>query len=658
MSCVLSAGASLAVGSACFANEGRPVAHVPATAATPPARGAVERFIVTYRPDAVARTNRTSVVQTVNAAAARAMADVGRRGGASSAKATPLTATYLRKLATGAELVRVSRKLAPAEASALIAQIATDAQVLRVQADVMVRAIADVRAPVSPGATAFAPSDPYFARYQWHFRAGDGAMQTVGNDTAAFPNLGGADIAKAWDLADGTSVTVAVIDTGLTHHPDIDTSLGDAGYDFISDANVSGRPTDDRSQGGWDLGDWTTPGQCSTGSEATDSSWHGTHVAGTIAELTNNSVGMAGAAFKAKLLPVRALGHCGGYTSDIADAIEWASGGHVDGVPDNTHPAGVINMSLGGEGTCDASDVTGTAIADAMARGATVVVAAGNSAEDAAGVSPASCPGAITIASIGIMGRRAVYSNFGSTVALAAPGGGVFANDGDGSDNSPPVDAGFVWSAVNASSTAPDEGAYGYAGYAGTSQATPHVAATVALVMGALKGSGAAALTPQAMRTVLLSTARPFPATPDHAIGAGIIDADAAVLQAAGGSGGGGGGGGNDGSTAIALANGVPVVGNGASSGGALFYKVVVPASARALVIRTFGGAGDVSLYVSKDTVPTVNTHDAASVHGGNNESVVNARPAAGTYYVLVTDAKNLGNFQVTVQASWTAPAP
>jgi hypothetical protein len=128
-------------------------------------------------------------------------------------------------------------------------------------------------------------------------------------------------------------------------------------------------------------------------------------------------------------------------------------------------------------------------------------------------------------------------------------------------------------------------------------------------------------------------------------------------MQAAG-NGGGSGGGGNDGSSAVPLANGVVVAGNGASAGGALFYKVTIPAGARALVLRTFGGSGDVSLYVSKDFVPTVNAHDYASVHAGNNESVVNARPAAGTYFVLVTDARGLGNFQVNVQASWTTATP
>src|SRR3546814_8381858 len=108
----------------------------------------------------------------------------------------------------------------------------------------------------------------------------------------------------------------------------------------------------------WDLGDWTTEepwlSECTNAQNPPDdSSWHGTHVAGTAgAELTNNASGMAGVAYNAKVLPVRVLGHCGGYTSDITDAIIWASGGQVPGVPDNTNVAQVINLSLGGSGAC------------------------------------------------------------------------------------------------------------------------------------------------------------------------------------------------------------------------------------------------------------------------------------------------------------------
>ncbi|TGQ58857.1 protease, partial [Mesorhizobium sp. M1C.F.Ca.ET.212.01.1.1] len=122
-------------------------------------------------------------------------------------------------------------------------------------------------------------------------------------------------------------------------HPDLVGNLLE-GYDFISDAETSRRATNDRVPGAQDYGDWVeNDNECYTGSVAEDSSWHGTHVAGTVAEQTNNGVGMAGVAHKAKVLPVRVLGKCGGYLSDIADAITWASGGTVAGVPANANPA-------------------------------------------------------------------------------------------------------------------------------------------------------------------------------------------------------------------------------------------------------------------------------------------------------------------------------
>jgi len=119
-------------------------------------------------------------------------------------------------------------------------------------------------------------------------------------------------------------------------------------------------------------------------------------LAGTIAAVGNNATGITGVAFGAKVLPVRVLGRCGGYTSDIADAIIWASGGTVAGVPANANPARVINMSLGGSGACDTT--TQNAINSARSRGTVVVVAAGNSNANAAQFSPASCAGVITVA--------------------------------------------------------------------------------------------------------------------------------------------------------------------------------------------------------------------------------------------------------------------
>ena len=321
--------------------------------------GSYNRFIVRYRDDAPASS--AVVLQNANAALGKAAA---MRASLSTSK--PQVA-YKRRLATGGHVVTTSRKLSAEEAVAFIQAMASDPAVAYVAPDVMRHAIGSA----VPSA-AFVPNDNYFAKYQTDYLPGDGALTAAGNSVA---NWGGNNIAGAWNLSDGTGVTIAVLDTGIVAHADINTSYADAGYDFIGDAFVSGRATDGRASGGWDLGDWTTGAPYSSGADAcvspdqaSSSSWHGTHVASASgAEITNNGVGMAGIAYNAKVIPVRVLGHCGGHDSDIADAIVWASGGHVDGVPDNKYPAQVINMSLGGDGGCTANDEAAKAIAIARA---------------------------------------------------------------------------------------------------------------------------------------------------------------------------------------------------------------------------------------------------------------------------------------------------
>ncbi len=607
-----------------------------------------DRFIVTWRDGTTQRISASAATQAIGAALSRTAATTSQlRAG----KVATTQAVYGRKLATGSDLVRTSRKLSRSEADTLIRQIAADPAVRHVEPDAMMQKIDDIRAAA---VTPVVVDDTYYARYQWHFRPASGEAEKIGSDTTSFANRGGSNVANAWNLADGSGVTVAVLDTGITQHPDIDLSLADAGYDFISDGFVSGRSTDARAPGGWDTGDWTTEdkyllanGGCidpSAGDQQEDSSWHGTHVSGTIAELSNNATGMAGIAYKAKVLPVRVLGHCGGYTSDIADAIVWASGGHVDGVPDNAHPAQVINMSLGGGGSCASDAVTSDAIASAMSRGTTVVVAAGNSGADAANYSPASCPGALTVAANGIAGKRAYYSNYGSTVALSAPGGGIYANDGS---TGATVQAGFIWSAINAGTHEPTTASYG--GMAGTSQATPHVSGSVALILSATKAAGLATPTPAAIRTLLTATAQAFPATPDKPIGAGILDAYAAVNKALGNDPG------EPGGDATALANGVALPGQAGRADGVLVYRIDVPAGARSLALRSFGGSGDVSLYVKGGEAASSSVYDYRSIKPStNNEAVTVARPAAGSWYVTVVGVKDFAN--VTVQASFTAP--
>ncbi|WP_164931765.1 S8 family serine peptidase [Dyella sp. M7H15-1] len=597
-----------------------------------------DRFIVTYKAGSTQRNDSAAAVQTVNTAIARAGLNAATKS-SNNTSTLAISVTHQRKLAVGSDLIRTSRKLSQSEANALMVQLTSDPAVAHVQPDRKMYAVRDIAAPntmskPSDTPTPVTPNDPYYAQYQWNFS----------NAT------GGANVNNAWNIADGTGVTVAVIDTGITEHPDLDTSLGNAGYDFIYDHEVSGRTTDGRVAGGWDEGDWTEANQCGIGSPAEGSSWHGTNVAGVIGELTDNGVGMAGIAYNAKVLPIRVLGHCGGYASDISDAIEWASGGHVDGVPDNTHVAQVINMSLGGSGVCTASDPEYQAIQDALSRGTTVVVAAGNSSADVSTATPASCPGVIAVASNGVTGKRAFYSNYGRGITISAPGGGVYANDASSGEQ---VTDGFIWQAINLGKTTPDypaDSVQAYGGMAGTSQATPQVTGTVAMVVGAVNASGLPALTPAQITDVLVNSARPFPVTEDHPIGAGIVDAYAAVNLAVHDDNGGG-------EQAIPLTKGTLLSGQGATSG-SILYSIAVPAGATTLNLRTLGGSGNVALYVKAGSAPAMDGSDAdfSSVKPGTSEAVVIPSPQASTYYLRVAPQQGSVFSNISVLADYNSP--
>lgn len=326
------------------------------------------------------------------------------------------------------------------------------------------------------------PNDPLYAQ-QWHYRT---------NGTGAGQSPGGIDLPAAWDQTTGsTSVVVSVIDTGvLPDHPENRGSANViAGYDMISSV-ARGNDGDGRDADATDPGDASSAGECGPGSPARGSSWHGTHVAGTIGTgNTNDGQGMAGINWQARIMAVRALGKCGGSTADINDAIRWSAGLPVPGVPANPNPARVINMSLGAGAPCSASPSTQAAINDAVTAGALVVVAAGNEAQDAANAFPASCNNVVAVAAGDERGRLATrYSNFGATVDLLAPGGDVRQDaDNDGNPDG-------VLSAVDG----------GYAYYNGTSMAAPHVAGVAALVLAREPG-----LTPAQLESRLKSTARP-----------------------------------------------------------------------------------------------------------------------------------------------------
>jgi serine protease len=426
-----------------------------------------DRIIVKYRTAPASAAAQTSQLRGTEQSAARFGVAMSR----------------VRTTALGSQVLKANRRLSIAEAEQLARDIASsDPNVEYAEPDRIMR-------------KTLTPNDTRYGE-QWHY----------------FESTAGINAPSAWDKSTGAGVVTAVIDTGYRPHADLAGNLL-PGYDFISDTFVS-NDGNGRDSDASDPGDWINASECEPGDPASfeASSWHGTHVAGTIAALTNNGSGVAGIAFNAKVVPARVLGKCGGYTSDIADAIVWTSGGTVSGVPTNANPAKVLNISLGGFGSCDTT--TQNAINSARSRGASVIVAAGNENANSANYSPANCNGVVTVAAVGRNGGKASYSNFGSTVEVAAPGGSGGANS--------------VLSTLNTGSTIP--GSDSYALYNGTSMATPHVVGVVALML-----SAKPTLTPDQVTSILQSTARSFPATCSQC-GSGIVNANAAVDAAIGGT--------------------------------------------------------------------------------------------------------------------------
>lgn len=321
-------------------------------------------------------------------------------------------------------------------------------------------------------ATGALPNDPLLA-FQWDMRA---------RGTSAGQSPGGAGFETFWTNARQVgrrAVRVAVIDTGIElAHPDMrnNANIG-PGIDLIVDYDRAGDGNGiDRDPN--DVGD-----ACGTGKE---NSYHGTHVAGTVgAAVTNDKRGVAGGAWNVTIIPIRAIGRCGGELEDIVNAIRWAAG-VAPAVTEageqivNAYPADIINMSLSVQIPCPAS--MQSAIDAAVARGAVVVVAAGNKSNTVANYAPANCNNVLTVAANDARGAIAFYSNFGPGVDILAPGGDVFADsDGDGRPDG-------VLSTRTTTKDCYDPETrqaaqtchYGF--LQGTSMAAPHVAAALALL--------------------------------------------------------------------------------------------------------------------------------------------------------------------------------
>lgn len=396
-----------------------------------------DRVIVKFHDPAAAETTKEKVVEE---AAENALSETK----------APEVSEKVKSTAEQADVLELDRELDEAEQKKLVAEIQADPAVEYAEADRL-------------ASSSWMPNDVY-TPYQW----------------TLLPAQGGVNFPGAWDVSRGNGQTIAVLDTGITSHPELNSKVL-PGRDFINDTALS-RDGDLRDANPQDQGDWSAAGECSAA--ARPSSWHGTHVAGLAAGVTNNGAGISGAAPGAKILPVRVLGKCtNGWVSDIADAVTWSAGAAVAKQPANKNPASVINMSLNYPGECGAT--MQNAINSAVNRRVPVVVAAGNSAVNAGGTAPANCANTIVVGASDNAGNTASYSNTGAVVDVLAPGG----------------TAQFpMLSTVNGGTTTP--GAATYGNLYGTSMATPLVSGTVAMMK-----QRDPAITPARVEQILKSTA-------------------------------------------------------------------------------------------------------------------------------------------------------
>lgn len=454
------------------------------------------RFIVKLRPEASATGDR-------RAALAAEATNTGRRAIArTAALSARLALPDTANRALGDDLVNIiaPEGLSAAEQAAWLERLAADPDVEFVEVDQrrFVRAVA--------GDTLFGD--------QWY-------LQSVETAAARFD--------EAWDLTTGLDDTViAVLDTGIRfEHPDLG-RVGEGGrllpgYDFVGCDRGRGNCSDDgnvyrtaNDGDAWDPdpsdpGDWLTRAELNLSvfsgctippdKDLDPSSWHGTRVAGMLGAVTNNGTGMAAAAWNGRVLPVRVLGKCGGYDSDIIVGMRWAAGLPVPGVPANPFPAKVINMSLGGPGTC--TQAYGNAVSAVTAAGAIVVAAAGNVVGGSVEV-PGRCPGVIAVSGLRHVGTKVGYSSTGPEVAIAAPAGNCI------NDVPPGPCLRSLPTTTNLGQTTP--GASGYLDQfspepnLGTSFAAPIVSAVLGL-MHAVNAN----LTPAEFRARLQASAVPFP---------------------------------------------------------------------------------------------------------------------------------------------------
>lgn len=445
----------------------------------------------------------------------------------------------VRPMSGDASVVALERPMSLTEARAMAQALNADPAVEYAEPDLPVKRLQ-------------VPFDTGYIGRQWNLQVPGTTFNSTINlqsgGTKPFANTGGADFVGAWPRTTGVStVRVAIIDSGVAlTHPDLQAVLL-PGYDFVS-SNVSPAPAnfvandgDGRDADATDPGDWidqaavtASNGLC-LASDISDSSWHGTHMTGVVAAAWGGAfagTSIAGAAPNVRILPVRALGRCGGLSSDVADAIRWAAGVPVPGVPNNPNPARVLNLSLGGGASC--TNTFQTAVNEAIAAGAVIFAATGN--ESGPVSAPANCSGVVAVTAHVINGDNADYANTGTQTTISAPGGGEgFIQRVPnllGSDS-----ANWIWSTSLFGATTPTStvsatdvrSGPAIVGFTGTSPATPHVAAVGALMLSLRPAATAAEI-----RAYLRASVRPHPAggycsLAINTCGAGLLDANRAL---------------------------------------------------------------------------------------------------------------------------------
>jgi serine protease len=535
--------------------------------AVPPPEPGTDRILIKLRDSTVGPW-----VATTSAGAARDRIDA-----LAVRRATPMR--YVRTLYNGAHTVRLNHWAQGAELTALVGRLATDPDVEMVGPDRLKHAAGTV------------PNDPRYGANNGDPAAALTQQWYLMTPTATL--VSAIDAERAWDLSRGApAVPVAVVDTGvLFRHPDLGTVVNGGkllpGYDMVGPDNAgtttpytfyvandsNGRDADATDPGDWiNTADLTDPATkpIFTGSgvpcPVSPSTWHGTLVSGVIGASTNDGIGIAGVGWDTRVVPVRALGKCAGYDSDILDGMAWAAGLPIEFAdpstqstpPANPNPVKIINLSLGSPTAC--SSFYSSLISRLSAMNVVVVAAAGNSdgSNGAGGAvsEPANCPGVIAVAALRNTGTKVAFSNFGAEVGISAPGGNcvnlqppclysIVSTDNTGTETA--NDAAMAYVDGNQPSVTYSGQTYPGGGVFGTSFAAPMVAGVIALMWAANPGLTAAQIT-----SMLESSARPFPpagtvpvcpasdpttgecSCTQSTCGAGMLDARSAVLAAMG----------------------------------------------------------------------------------------------------------------------------